>query len=228
MGIGEHRLRLEITGAKGQILSDTVLVEVTRPIRVSERLETFDSPDAPWFPYVHKTFGTSYLRLTTEPQVDTTGGNARYLGFDFAIAQPGDLGYPNFVTAGSELDLRRHAGKKPAGIVFDYAAQYDMGGGLFSLYLLSDEVKDYDHHRVLLEPTGGRWKRDTVWFAGFAQEGWGKPLGPLQVGTVTSVQLRAQGAGAGTLKFDNFCLIGTEGEAIRLPPVPVSPRRRGR
>lgn len=228
LGLGGHRLRLEIEGEKGRILSDTVEVEVTRPPRTVERLETFDAPESPWYPYVHKTFGGSYLRLTTEPQIDTAQGNARYLSFDFAIGQPGDLGYPNFVTAGSELDLKRLAGKKPAGIVFDYAAQYETGGGLFSLYLLSDLVKDYDHHRVLLEPTGGRWKRDTVWFAGFAQEGWGKPLGPLQVGTVTSVQLRAQGAGSGTLKFDNFCLIGTEGEAVRLPPVPVSPRRRGR
>ena len=48
---------------------------------------------------------------------------------DFSIAQPGDLGYPNFVTAGRELDLGAFAGIRPVGVVFDYAAQYGTGNG---------------------------------------------------------------------------------------------------
>jgi len=228
LGSGVHRIDVEIEGENGSFVRDSVRVEVTGQPRTNAWIDCFEGAQPDWFAYVHKDPSGSRLDLSLAPQPDTAGGNGKFLSFEFAIRQPNDLSYPNFVTAGLELDAKALMRTKPAGIVFDYAAQYEAGDGLFSLSLLSDRVLDYDHHRIVLAPTGGRWKRDTVWFDAFAQEGWGKPLGSLDFSTVSKVELRAQGGGSGTLKFDNFCLIGTDGEMVRLPPVPVSPRRRGR
>lgn len=228
LGIGEHRLVLEIEGEKGSRVHDTVAFEVTNELRIVRRIDAFEAQDLEWFGEVHKDPSRTRVELRREPQIDTAGGNRGFLQLDFVVRQPSDLPYPNFVTAGLELSVKRDAGLRPAGVVFDYAAQYENGNGVVSLSLLSDLVKDYDWHRAVLPQTGGRWKRDTLWFSEFTQEGWGRAVGSLVYGTVSKVELRAQGAGSGTLKFDNFSLVGTEGEPVPLPPVPASPRRRGR
>ncbi|MEN9353307.1 MAG: hypothetical protein RL318_632 [Fibrobacterota bacterium] len=228
LGIGVHQLVLEIEGEKGSRVLDTVRFEVTGEPRIARRIDDFEKEGIDWFGDVHKDPSRTRIDLKREAQIDTTGGNQGYLQLDFAIRQPTDLSYPNFVSAGLELSLKRDAEIRPAGVVFDYAAQYENGNGVVSLSFLSDLVKDYDWHRAVLPQTGGRWKRDTLWFPEFSQEGWGRPVGTLAFGTVSKVELRAQGAGAGSVKFDNFCLIGTDGKALKLPPVPATPRRRGR
>lgn len=224
-GIGKHRLVLGFE-AQGARLEDTVAFTVTGPLRTNAWMDRFED-GLEWGPYVHKDPQGSRLDLSVGTHPDTTG-NHSYLSFEFALRQPSDLPYPNFATAGWGTDAKGMAQLGAEGMVFDYSARYDNGQGTFSLSLLSDRVKDYDWHRKVLEPTGGRWVRDTVWFSELTQEGWGRPVGPLDPATVSRVELRAQGAGAGELKFDNFCLIGTGGEPVVMPALPRMPRRRGR
>jgi len=224
-GIGKHRLVLDFE-AQGARLEDTIAFAVTGPLRTNAWTDRFED-GLEWSPYVHKDPQGSRLDLSVGTHPDTAG-NRSYLSFEFALRQPSDLPYPNFATAGWETGAKGMARLGAEGMVFDYSARYDNGQGTFSLSLLSDRVKDYDWHRKVLEPTGGRWVRDTVWFSELTQEGWGRPVGPLDPATVSRVELRAQGAGAGELKFDNFCLIGTGGESVAMPSLPKMPRRRGR
>ena len=223
LSTGDHVVRFEWQGADGGVLRDSVAVHVTGVVRAARWIDRFDAgnlgsdlPGAPsWSKWVQADTATSRA-LLSEPTWSDTSANKRWFQMDFVLTQPADLSYPNFVAATLRIprSFLDSTATRWVGIVFDHAAAYDTGAGSFQLIIPEDSVKDYDAHMTILASTGGRWVRDTLYWEGFHQGGWGRNVGPLEVRQIVELQFRAAGAGRGRLQLDNLALLGTEGEAL--------------
>lgn len=223
LSIGSHVLRFEWRGADRSVSRDSVAVRVTGSVRAAHWIDRFDAgdlgsdlPGAPrWTRWVQADTASSRAILSEPAWPDTTA-NKRWFQMDFRLTQPAGLGYPNFASAtlGIPRAFLDSTASRWIGIVFDYQAVYDSGAGTFQLQVPEDSVTDYDYHLKILPATAGKWVRDTLYWSDLRQGGWGRNVGPLEVGQIIELQFRAAGAGRGRLRLDNLALLGTEGEAL--------------
>jgi hypothetical protein len=162
----------------------------------------------------------------SEPAWPDTTTNKRWFRMEFVLTQPAALSYANFVSATLQVPrtFLDTTASRWIGLVFDYSAAYDSGSGVFQFQIPEDSVKDYDYHLASLPATGGKWMRDTLYWSDFRQGGWGKDAGPLEARQIVELQLRAAGAGRGSLQIDNLALLGTEGASLPLAVRNGSPR----